>query len=573
MNVRPTFVEHPQTERPMTMPPRPSGGQWLVTLLYRLAVTIALATTVLRIVWHFSLRSTLDDAFMFIRYADHLRSFGVIAWNVPGPPTYGLTSPAFLLVVLPVRMLLDAPGAASVVSSAVSGMLFFLLLFLMLRRHAGVTPDTRRLVTLLASVSLMAGSYSLCNHFSSGMDTMFALAVITAIIIGHRRNEERPARWMTVLLGIASGLAFLVRPDLMIYTIGAPAVAVLAARDAATRKRMLAVIGIGLAVLGLELVAANAYFGLPLPLPFYAKGMHSYSGEIQEFYRYVSYEMFGYFAMQFAPLLLAAIVSLAYLIRRGRLRQFTPFELGLWSATLVFWTYYLFFVMQIMPHEARFYYPTLPALFLLATRSLTLAWEPGFAPKRWAGRLREMIVGIAEHRRGLVIATGAAAVLACGAGAFVMRGAIADSIARMSTIGDFDVRAYYRSTLNHYWYRLDELSDLPDDLVFGTTEVGMPAALNPGKRIVDLAGLNNTGIVRHGFSANEIFTRNDLDFFYMPHPHYTEMIRQIMTDPRFRERYEYFTPEQTGTQMGIAIRKDGKYYRRLHEIAMEGPDR
>src|SRR4029453_7354546 len=41
-----------------------------------------------------------DDSYMFVRYADNLRAFHTVAWNPGGAPTYGLTSPLFLSVVL-----------------------------------------------------------------------------------------------------------------------------------------------------------------------------------------------------------------------------------------------------------------------------------------------------------------------------------------------------------------------------------------------------------------------------------------------------------------------------------------
>jgi hypothetical protein len=49
------------------------------------------------------------------------------------------------------------------------------------------------------------------------------------------------------------------------------------------------------------------------------------------------------------------------------------------------------------------------------------------------------------------------------------------------------------------------------------------------------------------------------------------MNRAILSDPRFARRYELFTAEQLGTEMGMAIRRDSRYYPQLRAIALEGP--
>jgi hypothetical protein len=56
-----------------------------------------------------------------------------------------------------------------------------------------------------------------------------------------------------------------------------------------------------------------------------------------------------------------------------------------------------------------------------------------------------------------------------------------------------------------YWFRLDAVSDLPDDTVISTTEVGLPAAMNPREIIVDLTGINKTRLAHQGFSADYLF--------------------------------------------------------------------
>ena len=108
---------------------------------------------------------------------------------------------------------------------------------------------------------------------------------------------------------------------------------------------------------------------------------------------------------------------------------------------------------------------------------------------------------------------------------------------------------------------------MPDDLVIATTEVGLPAALNPGKVIVDKAGLNETTIARNGFSADWLLERYAPDLIYLPHPHYRGMARALVGNPAFVAGYQiYSSQELGGVLMGVAVRRDGPYANRLRAI-------
>lgn len=53
-----------------------------------------------------------DDAFMFYRYASHIREGMGIVWNAGGAPTYGITSHGWLFVVVLIAGLPVSPAAA-----------------------------------------------------------------------------------------------------------------------------------------------------------------------------------------------------------------------------------------------------------------------------------------------------------------------------------------------------------------------------------------------------------------------------------------------------------------------------
>ncbi len=562
----------PSTDKPM-------GGTlfspvWSSRALYRGTVCLLLILLVTRVVRLLTWQHTMDDAYMFVRYADHVIHNGCLCWNVPGQPTYGLTAPAYLALVIPIRLLVpDAPGVAIIASSLVGGALAMALLAVLLAKYVGASSvaGARRLLTLFVLGSLLIGSYPLAFHFTSGMDTTFALAALTALMIGHRQNEQRPGRVLTLALGLASGLIFFVRPDLVIYSVSIAAVGVVAARDAATRRRFGAILGVGVAMLALELLATNRYFGLPLPLPFYAKGMHSYTGRILSVYRYTSYAEYKAFVEHQWPLLVVALPSFVYLVRGRGLSAFTPVELGVGVSTLAFTAYYLFFVLQILPHQARFYFPTVPALYLLAARALVLVLETDAAPVRWLLRAQRTV---GEHARlsPRLTASGTALILfgLTGVACYCAR-QVAAAVAEIRDQRTFDVSVRYAATEWDIWYRLDEISRLPNDLIMGTTEVGILSALNPQKFIIDLAGLNDTAVVRHGFQVDRLLGAARADILYLPHPDYSDMYRAITEDPWFRQNYEVFPAEQLNCTLGLAIRRDGKYFPALHAIALEGP--
>src|SRR5689334_15846618 len=97
-----------------------------------------------------ALRDVLDDAYMFVRYADHLLKYGCLCWNVPGPRTYGLTAPAYLAVVVPVRLMAaSSPRLTVMLSSSLSGVLWFALLYRLMKRHALPAGDAGTVVGLL----------------------------------------------------------------------------------------------------------------------------------------------------------------------------------------------------------------------------------------------------------------------------------------------------------------------------------------------------------------------------------------------------------------------------------------
>ena len=138
------------------------------------------------------------------------------------------------------------------------------------------------------------------------------------------------------------------------------------------------------------------------------------------------------------------------------------------------------------------------------------------------------------------------------------------SVQQETLFQNFTVLDNYRANWpSEYWIRLDAFSQLPDDLVIATTEVGYPGVLNPDKIIVDLAGLNDIEFARNGFSSLTLFSRYQPDLFLLPRSHYAELRRDISGSRTFRLGYEFFQPDPG---LGIALRRDSRHYHAMRQV-------
>jgi hypothetical protein len=120
-----------------------------------------------------------------------------------------------------------------------------------------------------------------------------------------------------------------------------------------------------------------------------------------------------------------------------------------------------------------------------------------------------------------------------------------------------------------YWFAIDRMSKLPDDLVMATTEVGYLSAMNPYKKVIDMAGLNEAAFALEPFDAERLLKDMTPDLVYMPHEDYTKMVANIQSSPSF-EGYEYWDKRQLQTnKFGMAIRKDSPYYQQMRDIVAQ----
>ena len=317
----------------------------------------------------FSAGSVLDDAFMFVRYADRVLSEGRVAWNPGGEATYGPTSCLYLGVVLGVRIFApDNAAFTAGLSSLTAGICFLCLLVGLFRRYTDAPPAGERLLILAAFFSIAASAHDTASHFVSGMDTTFALVFLTAYIRIGKWHECTRSRAGALWMGLWGGLAFFARPDLLIYSFLVPASMVVFGSDSRMVRHGVWIPG----AYGRGDRRGRSGLLRPISTPrfpcrFYAKGLWLYSDFLVEQYRVVPLvEGLSYLASYWYLFLIVG-ADLAFNFGAWRCRV-SAVDKGLLVATCLFLLYYLLFVLQIMPSPQRFYYPTLPALLFLAAQ-------------------------------------------------------------------------------------------------------------------------------------------------------------------------------------------------------------
>jgi hypothetical protein len=529
-----------------------------VRALQALAVaTLALAFVVigLRIAAGYNLESVWDDAMMFERYGHRVLAEHRLAWNPAGEPTYGATSLAQVALVTAIRAIVgNVPGKSALLSSAIAGVTFLLLLLYMLTRSIDGSPTSRAASRLLVLV-VLASSVAI-DHFLSGMDTALSMAFLTTYLIACRRMERRAGHASAVLVGVLGGLAFAVRPELPLFTVGVPlAMLVFGSRSASwaepgvtgrsLRARAAVALGVTFALLVGLLCLNAAYFKSAVPLSFYAKALDLYGDDIRRAYKHTALNQLIQFISAYWPLVAIIAVDL-WLRLRGRLGAATSMEHGVLGASLGLIAFHAFFTLQVMGNAQRFYQPAVVGLVFLTGQALGRLEATFLPPLLAACRLPAL----------------RAAVAAIALASWPLGVSAANALLRAKPFGVFAVTDEHRS----YWFGIDAIAALPDDLVMASTEVGLPGTLSPNKVVVDLAGLNERDYAVRPFSAADLFARYAPDVIYLPHPDYASMTAELTGSDGYRE-YEAFGPEQLGTTaFGLAIRRSSRHHDALRKI-------
>jgi len=486
---------------------------------------------------------------MFARYANNFLDTGVFSWDPGGGPTYGITSVLYLLLVAPLLVIFNDPGKTMAISSTLSGMAFLGFALVSVWLMAGGSKIRRMLVTAFVFMALAIGGDYLGFHFAGGMDTGFSMAFASAYLMVLFLALERSRAWLTVIAGVLGGLAYWARPDLMLYPVIVPVV-VMIMGGARLRRTGAVMLAVTAAVLAAELIASAHLLGSALPLSYYVKSTRYYSESVYVFHSGKGLLQLANFAVAWWPFILVVASDLIF-GRRELFKKERVFDNALLLASIAFIIYHAFFSLQIMYYGARFFYPALPALIFLSVRSL--------------GRLGQRYGKTAMERAGKKIPLVPVLLL------LMLLPVSVPLLKDMKTTwtkwesGHYErafSRERYCARADRYWKGICGLAELPPDLVIATADVGMPGALNPGKKVIDLAGLNHTRFAKEGFSADVLFREERPDIIYMPRDFYEGIRAEITGHPAW-SNYELLEKEEIESSLPVAVLKKSPYYERI----------
>lgn len=506
-----------------------------------------------------------DDAYMFVRYADNILSHNMIAWNFSDGPKYGATSLLYLGIMAISRSIFpDNPLSAAFTSSLVCGIAFLILIIILLEVSIKEKPWIKLACATLTLIGISWGSHSLAIHFESGMETTFVMAYLTLLILLSKLWVQRMAPFIMVIMILCAGFSYFVRPDLTLYATGIPFFIALFQINGPIGRQAAAVFISTIILIFLQIKLAAIYFGNPLPLPFYVKTLGIYSEKIYRALRFQPIDQLWNYVQISWLFILTTLIGLVAALR-GRAFADLGLEAGLVESTLAFIFYYLFLVLQVMPFESRFYFPTYGAIIYLSAKGLVLAADVSAKDSLLLSK-----PGVKSFLVVILILTTGLAIMKTYKDFFF----ICTRISKSTNIHmNFDPMLEYRVRWKDYWVGLDKVSKLPDDLVLAATEVGRLAALNPKKKIVDISGLNNRPIAMLGFSGQSFFRLHAPDLIYMPHKNYESILAQILRSRVFRNDYILYTPKSLGSTLGVAVKKNAKYTQELLSIFNERAER
>jgi hypothetical protein len=496
-----------------------------------------------------------DDAYMFVRYADNLIAGRGVSWNPDGAPTLGATTLPYLFVIAALRRFVHVePGLLVVIASSSFGLVAALVLCATFARTVGARSALGAALVAGALLPLILARPIFVYHAFSGMETTLAVLVNALVILATRLLVERPTGARAALAGGLSFAAYAVRPDSAVLALLYPAISILLSVPRARSRRLLAVwLGVAACLIGADLGLKAAVFGDPRPLSLFVKRFGYYAGfDDHGMWNPVTY--LAQFTASFWPCL---AVPLA-LAKKRHAR-----ELGALLLPAAVSVAYDFTVHQIMGLEARFYLPLLPGLVAGAAvvlRDRRGEGEPWALPARLPARLAGLALLV-------LFPTLLEAPLARAyAGAF-MRTKREVPRARMVTTA-------LRPLPPLGWFgALQEMSrvaaSLPAGVTMAATEVGLVGAAAPQVTIVDMSGLNDVFLARHGFSVPYLLERRP-DLVWMPAFVYSGMLADLLDSDELHRDYDLY---RSAYGTGIAVRREGPHRAEVEGALRRGWDR
>jgi hypothetical protein len=469
-----------------------------------------------------------DDAYMFLRYADNLIHGGRYGWNVEDGNTFGCTSIVYTFLVAICRWLFPRVDGGMLLKaiSAALGVSAIALLALAVRRATRKISHAGAAILAVLALLLM-NDVRFWFHAFSGMDTMLSLNANALLLLGACSTEGKSRR---IVVAAALGyLAFLVRPDNALFALLVPALILLAV-ERNRRGAILYAVSF-LVLISIDTAAKFWIFGDPLPLTYYAKRIAFLSG-YSGFHKWnpVAY-LFGFIEYA-APFLICIGLTVSR-------RTIAFVGAALVPVALTFAQY--FSVVQVMGYDFRFYFPAIAFVVVAAAVCLDdfLLAAPLSRQRMLALWPRVAIAGLGSI---LFLAGREPLTRAYREDVLVPRDAAAQPEAVRSQLP--------------WWAAVQQVSrlckSLPPGTLVAATEHGYLSAEHPEMPILDLAGLHDPFIARHGLTAGYLQARRP-GIIWLPHPDYAALRRTLLQSAFFKEAYEYLPDEFA---YGLAVRRD-----------------
>ncbi len=486
--------------------------------------------------------TTFDDAYMVTRYAKHWLAGQGFSWNPTEGPSYGITSPAYLIVITAVLGLTGCSDAmALTATSFVAGLLAAVALVAL---GFLVQPGERSRRTWIPLLALPAVLLlpPFPFHSLTGMETTLAMLVNTllacAIVLAVRNRST--ASLITCLL--CSCLSFATRPDNGIYALLLPPLCLIS--DQRSRWRQAVVFSaLFVLALGAGLIINKSLFGDFLPLPFYAKSSGFYEGYAgaTKWNATTGLTLFGISAL---PCLLVVVAT----VSRTAMSRLLPAVFTVAATFAYFAT-----VTQIMGQQARYYYPSLPFVFLAAFHTLFTRDRASKGDRTDGALGLRMLAGLLLMVPALSFSFQQLAAHLWERYALGLPQAASDN----RTDGNGSLPEISR------WKGITAMGNLlgrlPRETLLAASEYGYIGSLLPDLAIVDFVGLHDRAAARTQNPAAYVLSRKP-DLIWMPHSDYTHLVDQLLRAPDFQGDYEYY-PE--AYLYGIALRKSSPLYGRI----------
>jgi hypothetical protein len=504
-----------------------------------LARNVLVGTTVMVWLLWFVFRGplTFDDAYMYHRYGTHLLSGSGVVWNSDGPPTYGLTSQLWLLVLLPFLTLpLSAATALQLASWLTGGLAIAVMARAVVREAQSTLLSTPAIAICVVGLPLLLHP-AFAAQLTTGMDTMLSLLVNAAIMLVAIRYAKVASTNLAIVSGFVSLAAILTRPENGICALGVPFLAFVSRLPMKPWRDLAWLVAFPLALAIISLAVTQAYYGSALPLSFYAKSARGYDG-------FLNPES----AIDYLVLALSCVIPFIAALVIGMRRGVYPPMLA-FAIPAAVTVCYLLTVRQVMGWNGRYFIPFLPYIVIPGLLSLDTMLARGLT---WRDLGRPLVRGIGV---GFVALLGALALQPA-----IDRLYFAALLPQSVAVPRLEYRAAAPLPEKPWFTVVRQIGDgiisrLPAGSIVAASEVGYIGSMAPHVTIVDLVGLNDTQIGRTGLNMSYLLGLKP-DIIWLPHKDYTGLRSMMLSDPRLYERYIMIAD---AFNYGFAIRRDSPH--------------